>query len=95
MNYPYKTRGMEGNQHRGENVPHVVVLNKPEQIERLHLLTLKQAIKTHLQFNGRMRLTRTATPANLRALAGRITGKTYPRSRQALEQALKDLEQLA
>lgn len=90
-NIPYKTRGMEGNQHRDN----VIVLDKPEQIQRLHLLTVKQAIKTHLQFNGRMRLTRTATPANLRMLAGRITGKQYPRSRNGLETALKDLEQIA
>lgn len=85
--FPYKTRAMEGNPHRGD----VIVLDKPEQIQHVHKFALCQAIETHLRFNGRMRLTRTATPARLRELATRITGKPYARSRKGLELALNDL----
>lgn len=74
--------------------PRAVVLNKPEEIERYRNIILRQAIETHLKFNGRLKLTRTATPTRLRTLASQVTGNKYPRSRQGMESALADLRKL-
>lgn len=38
-----------------------------------------------------MRMTRIATPANMRAIATEFTGKPYARSRKGLEQAYADM----
>lgn len=51
-----------------------------------------QAIRFHLESGGKMRLTRFATPSNLRAIASEFTGRTYARSTKGLRQALADLE---
>ena len=53
-----------------------------------------QGIETHLKFNGKFRLTRMATPTNLRAIASEFTGRHYARSRKGLEQALADMLKL-
>ena len=60
----------------------------------LRLVTVIMAMKTHLKFGGKMRLTRTATPANLRKIATEFTGKPYARSKKGMETALADLEAL-
>ena len=49
------------------------------------------AMRSHIESNGQMSLTRTATPANLRALATEYTGVSYPRSRKGLERAYADM----
>lgn len=61
-------------------------------IDYIRICTVIRAIETHIKFNGRFRLTRMATPANLRAIASEYTGKTYRRSAQGLENALHDLK---
>ena len=50
-----------------------------------------QGLETHLRTNGKMRITRMATPAVLRAIATEFTGKTYSRSRKGMEAALADM----
>lgn len=57
-------------------------------------IILIQSLKCHIESNGRMRLTRMATPTNMRAIASEFTGKPYARSRKGLEQALADMLQL-
>jgi hypothetical protein len=69
----------------------MIVLDQPHQISAMRGICCKMAIKTHLKFNGRMMLTRTATPARLRAIASEFTGKPYARSRKGLEKAYADL----
>ena len=63
-----------------------------DKVRFLRLLTVIQGIKMHLKSGGKMRLTRTATPALLRQVAAEFTGKPYARSRKGMEQALADLE---
>jgi len=70
------------------------VLTTPEQINMLRLSMIIKAMEIHISTDGRMKLTRTATPANLREMASEYTGKTYPRSRNGLEMALVDLKQI-
>ena len=53
-----------------------------------------RAIEMHLKYDGKFRMTRTATPSNLRAIASEFTGKPYARSRKGLETALADLRTL-
>ena len=66
----------------------------PQQIDRIRLTVVMQAIKVHLSSNGKMMLTRVATPANLRAIATEYTNLVYPRSRKGLEKALADLTKI-
>ena len=54
-------------------------------------LTVRQAIKVHIESNGKMMLTRVATPANLRKIASEFTGVQYKASRKGLETAYADL----
>lgn len=61
------------------------------QIDGIRLMILIQAIKIHINTQGKMRLTRVATPANLRQIASEFTGKVYPRSAKGLQTALADL----
>lgn len=65
-----------------------------QQVAFVRLCTCILAIETHIKFNGRMMLTRTATPATLRAIATEYTGRHYPRSRRGLELALADLKKV-
>lgn len=58
------------------------------------LVSVEMAMRMHIITNGGMMLTRTATPATLRAIATEFTGKTYPRSRKGLEQAQKDCQRI-
>lgn len=71
-----------------------VVLDRPEQIDAFRINVVIRCIETHIRTGGKMRLTRMATPANLRATASEYTGKTYPRSTKGLETALADLKAL-
>jgi hypothetical protein len=41
-----------------------------------------------------IKVSRNATPANLRSIATEYTGKSYPRSRKGLETALADLQKI-
>lgn len=68
------------------------VLDTPEKIGMLRLSMIIKAMEIHISTDGRMKLTRTATPANLRQMASEYTGMSYPRSRNGLEQALTDLK---
>ena len=56
------------------------------------LVTLKQALKIHVRTEGRMKLTRTATPTMMLKMASEYTGKRYRRGEQA--QALTDIQQV-
>ena len=57
----------------------------------LRFLSCKMAMKMHLNSNGAMRLTRTATPTNLRNIASEFTGKEYAASKKGMQQAYADL----
>ena len=63
-------------------------------IDFFRLITVIKAIEIHIKTDGKMMLTRVATPSNLRAIATEFTGKGYPRSRKGLETALADLTAL-
>lgn len=56
---------------------------------------LVQAMACYLNTNGKMRLTRGATPGRMREIATEFTGKVYPRSRRGLELAFADMRALA
>lgn len=64
------------------------------QIYQYRLAVVIKCIETHFRTGGRIRLTRTATPSNLRSIASEYTGKTYPRSSNGLQNALADLKQI-
>lgn len=69
-----------------------VMLTTPEQIQLVRLSAVIRALETHIKFNGKFRLTRTATPTVMRQIATEFTGKTYARSMKGLENALADLK---
>jgi hypothetical protein len=71
-----------------------IVLSRPDQISFFRLITTIQAIQMHLKYNGEFRLTRMATPKNLRTIASEFTGKAYTRSTKGLTEALADLVEL-
>ena len=60
--------------------------------EAYRLVALKQALKIHVMTQGRMKLTRTATPTRMLEMASEYTGKRYRRGEQA--QALADIQQV-
>ena len=72
-------------------IPSGFALTTPEQIEAFRVRTIVLAMDAYLRSNGRMMLTRTATPAAMRQWASEYTGVTYPRSRKGLQAARTDL----
>jgi hypothetical protein len=60
--------------------------------EAYRLVALKQALKIHVMTQGRMKLTRTATPTRMLQMASEYTGKRYRRGQQ--DQALADIQQV-
>ena len=60
--------------------------------EAYRLVALKQALRIHVQTQGRMRLTRTATPTSMLLMASEYTGKRYRRGEQS--QALADIQEV-
>lgn len=56
---------------------------------------LLTAMKAYLESNGKMQLTRIATPSNMTAGATAFTGKTYKKGRKALVQAYADMQAVA
>lgn len=60
--------------------------------EIYRMVTLKHALRIHVQTQGRMRLTRAASPTALLKMASEYTGKQYRRGQQA--QAFQDMEHL-
>jgi len=56
------------------------------------LAVLRQALQVHVMSGGEMRLTRTATPTRILAMASEVTGRKYKRGQQA--QALADMNEL-
>lgn len=75
-------------------IPSGLTLTTPEQIDVFRVRMIVHAMDAYLKSNGRMVLTRTATPAAMRGWAGKIVGKQYPRSRKGLEAARADLANL-
>jgi hypothetical protein len=67
-------------------------LTTPAQIDGFRLLVTIKAIEMYMKHN--IKVSRNATPANLRAIATEYTGKSYPRSRKGLETALADLQKI-
>ena len=61
-------------------------------IEYFQFLAVKSALKAHVDSNGKMRLTRTATPTRVLQMASEYTGETYKRGQQA--KALADMQAL-
>ncbi len=62
-----------------------------KNVSFMRLVTVIEGMKMHLRTGGKLRLTRTATPARLRAIATEYTGKSYARSQKGMETALSDL----
>lgn len=62
------------------------------KIDTLRLTMLISGINLYLKSG--LKLTRIATPSNMRAWATHYTGVTYKRSRAGLELAVSDLENL-
>ena len=60
--------------------------------EAYRLVALKQALKIHVMTQGRMKLTRTATPTRMLEMASEYTGKQYRRGQQ--DQALLDIQEV-
>lgn len=60
--------------------------------EAYRLVALKQALKIHVQTQGRMRLTRSASPTRMLEMASEYTGKRYRRGQQ--DQALLDIQEV-
>jgi hypothetical protein len=60
--------------------------------EIYRVVALKQALRIHVLTQGRMKLTRTATPTRMLEMASEYTGKQYRRGQQDI--ALQDLENL-
>lgn len=56
------------------------------------VLVLRQALRIHVVSGGKMRMTRTATPTRLLAMASEVTGRQYKRGQHAV--ALADIEEL-
>ena len=53
-----------------------------------------RGLEMHVKFGGKMRLTRSATPGNLVAIAGEFTGKKYSSRMKGVQQAIADLHEL-
>lgn len=51
-------------------------------------------IRAYLESDGKMQISRNATPGNLRNIATEFTGIEYARSRKGLEMAYRDLSKL-
>jgi hypothetical protein len=64
-----------------------------DQSRYMRLVTAIQGMEIHLKYKGKMRLTRLATPQNLRAIATEFTKKKYARSEKGMETALSDLKE--
>ena len=60
--------------------------------EAYRLVALKQALKIHVMTQGRMRLTRSASPTRMLEMASEYTGKRYRRGQQ--DQALLDIQEV-
>lgn len=60
--------------------------------EIYRMVALKQALMIHVKTQGRMKLTRTATPTRMLEMASEYTGKRYTRGQQSI--ALRDMEAL-
>lgn len=58
-------------------------------------LVCLQGLRLYATHGSKLRLTRMATPALLRAVATEFTGKPYSRSPKGMASALKDMEALA
>lgn len=69
-------------------------LTTPQQIDTFRARVLLKSMEVYLKTDGKMVLTRMATPANMRMWATEYTGKAYPRSRKGLETAAADLRSL-
>lgn len=70
----------------------MTVLDKPEQIRKMRIFMIIQGLELYLDTG--MKVTRIATPGNLRMWATEYTGVPYKRSRQGLENALLDLRSI-
>ena len=69
-----------------------VVFEGPEAVDRFRLIVLRGAIRLYVRSG--IRPNRGYTPANMRALATKYTGKPYARSAKGLQAALADLDAL-
>lgn len=63
-------------------------------VEGIRVITLLHAIKIYVETDGKMQMTRMATPGFMRDTATEYTGKKYPRSLRGLIQAYNDLVKL-
>ena len=69
-----------------------MVLDTPEQISNYRMAVVIRSIELYLKTKTKM--TRNATPANMRTWASEYTGNKYARSTKGLQNALNDLLEL-
>jgi hypothetical protein len=65
------------------------VIDTPEGIRRAQYFIIRAAIKMYLTTG--IRANSAYTPANMRAMVTKVTGKQYKRSKLGLQEALNDL----
>lgn len=65
------------------------IFDTPATIDWFRAKVIYSAIGIYLKTG--MQVNRAYTPANMKRVVSEYTGKTYPRSRQGLEQAYADL----
>jgi len=63
-----------------------------EQIDTLRVIVVKNAISLYLKTG--MKANRAYTPTAMREFASKFTGKQYARSRNGLQAAMSDLQEL-
>jgi hypothetical protein len=65
-------------------------------IERIRLITARQALETYFKFDGKFELTRGGVKRAIKNVIEPLTGKTYKQSKKGKQEALDDcLELLA
>jgi hypothetical protein len=73
-----------------ERTPSGSVTVTGNAINLFRLMAVLQGARLYLKTG--MQVNRMYTPANMKAVIGEYTGKTYPRSRKGLMQAVADAE---
>jgi hypothetical protein len=62
--------------------PHATVFSGPDATLFLQAITLRQALRLYAKY--RIKLARSCTPTQMLTMAGKFTGKVYPRGSYAL-----------
>jgi len=63
-------------------------------IERIRLITARQALETYFKFDGKFELTRGGVKKAIKNVIEPLTGKTYKQSKKGKQEALDDCKEL-